>query len=215
MIRNTCWGVVTRGGCPKTAPRHTCPPPLVETAFCTPRSLRERPSCLIFPARKSRGLTGGPPTCANAGCHTAPTGKRASDFKHEGRFRSERGGIKPGFRRAARISMRCGFRTAWRGCVLRYGSSCKDGKRGSREESESHGEDAANGSGFWLRHPGCDVCEGRADGTSCVCTELADRGGWNAAEHRCRSYSSEYSQVSCLLRYARSRGLHVYEGVGL
>ena len=79
------------GGCPKTAPRHTCPPPLVETAFCTPRSLRERPSCLIFPARKSRGLTGGPPTCANAGCHTAPTGKRASDFKHEGRFRSERG----------------------------------------------------------------------------------------------------------------------------
>ena len=78
-------------GCPKTPPMHAPPPPFAETAICIPRSLRKRPSCLIFPARKTRGRTGGPPTCANEGCLIAHTGKRASDFKHKGRFRSERG----------------------------------------------------------------------------------------------------------------------------
>ena len=57
----------------------------------TPRSLREWPSGLIFSARKTRGRAGGPSTCANAGHRTARTGKRARNFKPEGRFGSERG----------------------------------------------------------------------------------------------------------------------------
>lgn len=77
------------------APPRRCLAVETVTEFCTPRSLRERASCLIFRARKSRGRTDGLSTCANAGCHTARTGKLASDFKHEGCFRSERGVQNP------------------------------------------------------------------------------------------------------------------------
>ena len=85
------------GGCPKTASRHTSP---IFRRIFSGLSLNcnldhpftsKTALVLFFMVRKSRGLTGGPPTCANAGCRIARTGKRASDFKHEGRFRSERG----------------------------------------------------------------------------------------------------------------------------
>ena len=90
-------------------PTHASPTVFCGNCILYPRSLRKQPSCLIFPPRKSRGRTGGLLTCANAGVHTGHTEKRASYFKHEGRFRSERG-IKSGFCRAARILARCGFR---------------------------------------------------------------------------------------------------------
>lgn len=77
------------GVCPKIAPRHASSAAFRENCILHPRSLRKRPLCLNFPARKSRARTDGPPTCTNVGCRTARMGKGAPDFKHEHRFRSE------------------------------------------------------------------------------------------------------------------------------
>ena len=78
-------------GCPRTTPRHASPAPWAETAFCTPVHFENGLCVWIFRLENHGASRAGPPTCANAGCLIAHTGKRASDFKHEGRFRSERG----------------------------------------------------------------------------------------------------------------------------
>jgi hypothetical protein len=77
------------GVCPKIAPRHASSAAFHENCILHPRSLRKRPLCLNFPARKSRARTDGPPTCTNVGYRSARMGKGAPDFKHEHRFRSE------------------------------------------------------------------------------------------------------------------------------
>ena len=111
--------VHTPAGRPKTASRRADPSDAAAARFCTPRSLRNWPSCLFFRARKSRGFTGGLSTCANAGCHTARAAKRASDFKHEGRFRSERGCKMQFLRKAAARRASARFPATSRPCTSR------------------------------------------------------------------------------------------------
>ena len=79
------------GGRPKTALRRTDPDGMAETRFCTPRSLRKRPSCLKSGARFPVGAVWHPAFAQVEGPPVRARDFRARKIKHKGRFRSERG----------------------------------------------------------------------------------------------------------------------------
>ena len=79
------------GGRPKTALRRTDPDGMAETRFCTPRSLRKRPSCLKSGARFPVGAVWHPAFAQVEGPPVRARDFRARKIKHKGHFRSERG----------------------------------------------------------------------------------------------------------------------------
>ena len=90
-IRATCLGKVSHGSSVggirrRWAPVHE------EAGFCTPRSLRKRLSCLKFEADFPVWAIQHPAFALVGGSPARPRNFRAEKTKHEGDFRSERGG---------------------------------------------------------------------------------------------------------------------------
>ena len=90
-------------------------PPSAKAAFWTPVHFENGLRVWFFRLENHGVRTDGPPTCANEGLRTARTGKCASNFKHERRFRSEREVQNPVSAASPGPRAQCGFRTVCRG----------------------------------------------------------------------------------------------------